>query len=156
MSVPLTGDTIAMISRSVLNGCLGGELSYLFPWRRTVRLRRTGVSFGEPADDLSDMQGASNVLARRHFKVSSSPVRPVEEGYLIDVYESCGGSGRRSVQKPLRIDIPPAAQGAQLRGHGAGEQGRCRGRDGDCVVHVRVQPHPHLRRKGNRCLSSAL
>jgi molecular chaperone DnaJ len=62
---------------------------------------------------------------------------------------SCGGEGRRVVEKSYTVDVPPGVDaGATLRLPGRGAAGIRGGGHGDLYVHVRVARHPRFERQG--------
>lgn len=62
---------------------------------------------------------------------------------------SCGGEGRRIVEKTYTIDVPAGVDtGATLRLAGRGAAGIRGGAHGDLYVHIRVKRHPRFERQG--------
>ncbi|HZD65606.1 MAG TPA: DnaJ C-terminal domain-containing protein, partial [Acidimicrobiales bacterium] len=61
----------------------------------------------------------------------------------------CRGEGRRTEERTWSVDIPAGVDdGSTLRLPGRGPAGSRGSPAGDLYVHLRVQPHPHLRRDG--------
>jgi molecular chaperone DnaJ len=66
----------------------------------------------------------------------------------------CGGEGRRMEDRSYTVDIPAGVDtGSTLRLSGRGAAGPRGGPRGDLYVHLRVQPHPRLRRDGVNLLA---
>jgi molecular chaperone DnaJ len=62
---------------------------------------------------------------------------------------SCGGEGRRILDKTYNVDIPAGVDtGATLRLPGRGAAGLRGGAHGDLYVHIRVKRHPRFERQG--------
>jgi molecular chaperone DnaJ len=62
---------------------------------------------------------------------------------------SCGGEGRRIVEKTYNVDVPAGVDtGATLRLPGRGAAGVRGGGHGDLYVHIRVRRHPRFERQG--------
>lgn len=132
--------------------CLGGEVELALPVEERCS-HCDGRGF--PLESLPIIcpacKGASSVRTRRNLQGVIQHCQTCSgRGYIIEsACQHCAGSGVQTTIRPLRIDVPPATEhGAQLRIRGAGEAGRDGGRDGDCLVHIRVLPHPYLRRCG--------
>lgn len=62
----------------------------------------------------------------------------------------CRGDGRKTEEQTLVVDVPAGVdEGSTLRLTGRGAGGVRGGTPGDLYVHVRVRPHPSLRRQGS-------
>jgi molecular chaperone DnaJ len=62
---------------------------------------------------------------------------------------TCGGEGRRAVERSLQIKIPAGVDsGSQLRIGGEGEAGALGGPPGDLYVVLRVAEHAFFKREG--------
>jgi len=67
----------------------------------------------------------------------------------------CKGSGRRTEERTLEVDIPPGIHdGQRIRLSGEGHAGELGGRSGDVYVLVRVLPDPRFVRDGNDIIST--
>ena len=63
---------------------------------------------------------------------------------------ACRGHGRSVERKSYTFEVPPGVEdGTTLRLTGKGAVGPRGGPNGDLYVHLRVRPHPHLRREGD-------
>lgn len=62
----------------------------------------------------------------------------------------CRGDGRRTLEKSFVVEVPAGVDNGQtLRLTGRGAAGTKGGPSGDLFVHLRVRPHPTLRRDGD-------
>jgi molecular chaperone DnaJ len=62
----------------------------------------------------------------------------------------CQGSGRRSEERELEVEIPAGIHdGQRIRLSGEGHAGLLGGRSGDLYVLVRIRPHPRFVREGD-------
>jgi molecular chaperone DnaJ len=63
--------------------------------------------------------------------------------------ETCGGRGRREVERKLTVKVPQGVDdGSRIRITGNGEAGIRGGPAGDLFVYLSVSPHPMFRRDG--------
>lgn len=61
----------------------------------------------------------------------------------------CRGDGRRTIEKSFVVEVPAGVDNGQtLRLTGRGAAGQRGGPQGDLFLHLRVRPHPTLRREG--------
>ncbi len=64
--------------------------------------------------------------------------------------QTCGSQGRTLEDMTYSVEVPPGVDdGSTLRLTGRGAAGPRGGPNGDLYVHVRVRPHPTLRREGD-------
>ena len=64
--------------------------------------------------------------------------------------QNCGGSGYKSVDETIDINIPKGIQtGQQIRVQGYGERGSNGGDNGDLYIEINVKPHKYFEREGN-------
>ena len=69
--------------------------------------------------------------------------------------EDCRGSGQRTEERTLDVDIPPGIHdGQRIRLSGEGHAGVLGGRAGDAYVLVRIRPHARFVRDGNDVVST--
>ena len=65
----------------------------------------------------------------------------------------CGGSGRRRVEKGIKIRVPAGVDtGTRLRIQGEGEAGLHGGPPGDLYIVIHVKPHSFFTRKGDNVI----
>ena len=63
---------------------------------------------------------------------------------------SCGGSGYKSIDETIEINVPKGIQtGQQIRVAGYGERGINGGDNGDLYIEINVRPHKYFEREGN-------
>ena len=63
---------------------------------------------------------------------------------------SCSGKGQRTQKEVIFIEIPPGVDdGCRIYLTGMGQTGNDRGLEGDLVVNIKVQDHPHFLRRGD-------
>lgn len=99
--------------------------------------------------------GDGQLQSRPFLRASLAPCPDCgARGYVTDrPCRACDGAGSISTTRRLEIRIPPGvSHGQTLRVRGAGEPGRYGGADGDCLVHVSIMPHRHLRREGRHLI----
>ena len=64
--------------------------------------------------------------------------------------KECQGLGRVIGERTYTVDVPAGVEdGTKLRLTGSGAVGPRGGPKGDLYIHLRVRPHPYLRREGN-------
>ncbi|MGM0574838.1 MAG: DnaJ C-terminal domain-containing protein [Myxococcota bacterium] len=131
---------------------------------RTLRLPREvpcGACDGrgfplESLPEICERCGGRGEIQRRRVLRSTLENCPDCEGrgfHLVTACVRCEGSGTRVHREPLTIDVPAGVEdGRRLVVRGGGQPGRNGGRDGDCLVTVRVRPHPALERRGSDVL----
>ena len=69
--------------------------------------------------------------------------------------ETCGGAGRRLVERSLQVEIPAGIHdGQRIRLRGEGHAGQLGGPPGDAFVQVRVRRHATLERDGDDLVSA--
>lgn len=62
---------------------------------------------------------------------------------------TCGGSGELAKRQKVRVTVPAGLEeGSRIRLAGLGGPGVAGGPPGDLILHVRLEPHPLLRREG--------
>ena len=63
---------------------------------------------------------------------------------------NCGGSGYKTVDETIEINIPKGIQtGQQIRVQGYGDRGMNGGDNGDLYIEINVRPHKYFQREGN-------
>jgi molecular chaperone DnaJ len=69
---------------------------------------------------------------------------------------TCRGSGYQSVPHQIKVNIPQGGDdGVMFRLAGQGEAAPREGVPGDLLVHIRIEPHPILKREGDDLYSGA-
>jgi molecular chaperone DnaJ len=87
-------------------------------------------------------------------QVSTCPTCNGEGQIIEEKCESCGGQGRKQVNKKLKITIPAGVDtGTRLRVSGEGDAGTRGGPAGDLYVYLSVETDPHFKREGNNIIS---
>jgi molecular chaperone DnaJ len=84
------------------------------------------------------------------FVTQSTCTKCNGEGQVIQQpCESCGGRGRREVERRLTVKVPAGVDdGSRIRINGNGEAGIRGGPAGDLYVYLSIAPHPLFKRDG--------
>lgn len=112
----------------------------------------TGARPGTSVTTCPQCQGAGQVPEDQgFFQVARPCPRCAGRGQVIeDPCPTCGGSGRTTSTRTLRVKIPAGVEdGARIRVAGRGEAGPPGSRTGDLYVTVRVRPHRLFGRRGS-------
>jgi molecular chaperone DnaJ len=122
----------------------------------------TGAKPGTSVESCQTCGGAGEVRRVRQSilgqMVTAGPC-PTCAGtgqYIPSPCNDCSGQGRRVRNRSLTVEVPAGvSDGATLRVPGRGAAGPRGGPAGDLYVHLRVKPHPTLRREDDRLLTDA-
>jgi molecular chaperone DnaJ len=115
----------------------------------------TGAADSTRAETCPTCHGRGQVVhSRGFFQVASTCPRCNGLGETIaNPCRRCGGDGRLSQRRKIRVKIPPGIEdGSRLRSSGHGEAGLRGGPPGDLYVVVHLRPHEIFTRHGDDLL----
>ncbi len=159
---PTRGDDLRLdIRLKFREGVFGGEKEIKIPHQETcVTCSGTGAKKGTGAKNCGTCGGAGQVRRATQTpfgsfaQVAACPTCNGEGQVIEDKCESCGGQGRKQVNKKLKITIPAGVDtGTRLRVSGEGEAGTRGGPAGDLYVYLAVDSDPKFQRDGINILS---
>lgn len=159
---PTRGDDLRLDLRlKFTEAIFGGEKEIKIPHLETcTACNGTGAKKGSSPKTCGTCGGTGQVrrATRTPFgsfaQVSTCPTCNGEGQVIEEKCESCGGQGRKQVNKKLKITIPAGVDnGTRLRVSGEGDAGTRGGPSGDLYVYLSVEPDSHFRREGINILS---
>lgn len=159
---PTRGDDLRLDLRlKFTEAIFGGEKEIKIPHLETCSsCNGTGAKKGSSPKTCGTCGGTGQVrrATRTPFgsfaQVSTCPTCNGEGQIIEEKCESCGGQGRKQVNKKLKITIPAGVDnGTRLRVSGEGDAGTRGGPSGDLYVYLTVESDSHFRREGINILS---
>lgn len=159
---PTRGDDLRLDLRlKFREGVFGGEKEIKIPHLETCQTcNGSGAKAGTTAKTCGTCSGSGQVrrATRTPFgsfaQVSTCPTCNGEGQIIEEKCESCGGQGRKQVNKKLKITIPAGVDnGTRLRVSGEGDAGSRGGPCGDLYVYLAVENDSHFKRDGINILS---
>ncbi len=159
---PTRGDDLRLDLRlKFREAVFGGEKEIKIPHLETCSsCNGSGAKKGSSAKTCGTCGGTGQVrrATRTPFgsfaQVSTCPTCNGEGQIIEEKCESCGGQGRKQVNKKLKITIPAGVDnGTRLRVSGEGDAGTRGGPAGDLYVYLTVESDAHFRREGINILS---
>jgi molecular chaperone DnaJ len=101
------------------------------------------------------LQAVSSSVFGQFIRTATCPECRGEGEVVLAPCEACHGSGRRTEERTLEVEVPAGIHdGQRIRLSGEGQAGALGGRAGDAYVLVRVRPHARFVRDGNDIVSA--
>ena len=159
---PVRGDDLRLdIRLQFREGVFGGEKEIKIPHLETCNTcGGTGAKKGTRPQTCGTCGGTGQVRRATQTpfgsfaQVTTCPTCNGEGQVIKDKCESCGGQGRKQVNKKLKITIPAGVDtGTRLRVTGEGDAGARGGPSGDLYVYLSVDSDPKFKRDGINILS---
>ncbi|PHV62100.1 molecular chaperone DnaJ [Cyanobacterium aponinum] len=159
---PTRGDDLRLDLRlKFREAVFGGEKEIKIPHLETCSsCNGSGAKKGSSAKTCGTCGGTGQVrrATRTPFgsfaQVSTCPTCNGEGQIIEEKCDSCGGQGRKQVNKKLKITIPAGVDnGTRLRVSSEGDAGTRGGPAGDLYVYLTVESDSHFRREGINILS---
>ncbi|WP_017293846.1 molecular chaperone DnaJ [Geminocystis herdmanii] len=159
---PTRGDDLRLDLRlKFREAVFGGEKEIKIPHLETCQTcKGSGAKAGSSPKTCGTCGGTGQVkrATRTPFgsfaQVSTCPTCNGEGQIIEEKCDSCGGQGRKQVNKKLKITIPAGVDnGTRLRVSGEGDAGSRGGPSGDLYVYLAVENDTHFKRDGINILS---
>ncbi|MGI0481848.1 molecular chaperone DnaJ [Geminocystis sp. CENA526] len=159
---PTRGDDLRLDLRLKFREAIfGGEKEIKIPHLETCQTcNGSGAKAGSSPKTCGTCGGTGQVkrATRTPFgsfaQVSTCPTCNGEGQIIEEKCDSCGGQGRKQVNKKLKITIPAGVDnGTRLRVTGEGDAGSRGGPSGDLYVYLAVENDTHFKRDGINILS---
>jgi molecular chaperone DnaJ len=116
----------------------------------------TGAEKGSQPETCVTCRGSGQVVTRQGFFTMATTCPSCQgQGQVIkNKCKKCRGSGRSTVQRKIRVNIPAGVDtGTRLRVSSEGEGGYRGGPSGDLYVEIRVKEHEIFEREGDHLFS---
>lgn len=138
---------------SLEDAAFGTEVTIRVPrWSACEPCHGTGAKPGTKPQSCQTCKGAGQVrMQQGFFAVQQTCPQCRGRGEIITEHcRTCGGDGRVSDEKSLKVTIPAGVDtGDRIRLSGEGEAGEMGGPNGDLYVQMDVEPHHFFSREGN-------
>lgn len=159
---PTRGDDLRLdIRLKFREAVFGGEKEIKIPHQESCETcKGSGAKKGSGSKTCSTCNGAGQVRRATQTpfgnfaQVTTCPTCNGEGQVIEEKCESCGGQGRKQVNKKLKITIPAGVDtGTRLRVSNEGDAGSRGGPSGDLYVYLAVESDSNFQREGINILS---
>lgn len=137
---------------SFMDAAFGSERTIAIPrYEMCETCQGSGAKPGSRQETCPSCGGRGKVSqSNGFFNIVTTCSRCRGEGIIIkNPCPACGGTGRIKAKRNIKVKIPAGVDsGSALRVQGEGEQGERGSRRGDLYLHINVDPHEILQRRG--------